>query len=494
MASLALVGGTASATPEPLPLVGPNPVAEFAERLQSAISQLQQQKCEAATWRGLIDDPVLPKVASRLRSYAYSGAAICVGGADARQWVRKSTEEPDAPPNAWGLRFAIDVDLKDTSDALHALEVTAERSGWTAVETYNDLALFRFRRLLEPDAGAGRRLLRLLDRVGWKPSGLIASPSALWKDLAQFDLEDGKAADATRVAKRITAPAVLFSMRLDRRFDPLVKADPNAFDVEKAAVATLERHRAQYADHPDQGEIAYEIIEDLRLLNRPEEALIFADQTLAKADVKDERGQDYHHWIEDRRAMVLADLGRFDEALAIEQKAASSAEHGAPNVSQRINLAGLLSMAGKSEDALQMLAPFGNGLTASPYGDMWVATERLCAANALGRDAVAKMALAFTAVHAADNKGARLKAQLCANDLAGARQTVVGWLENPADRQYALLQLCRFAPGAPPPPFQAELIRRFETVRTDPAVIAAVERVGRTETSRLAGGIWTDVL
>jgi len=484
----------AFATPEPFPgATGPDPQAAFGERLQASLVQLGQRTCEVATWRNLLSDPAFPAAPSRLRSLVYYGAAVCIRGPEGHQWIRQATDQTDAPPFTWALRFADDVDRKDKEDGLHALEVSAAQSNWTEVRTFSDQALFRFWRDLRSDPTDNRRLLGLLDRAGWKPQSLGGDGSALWSEWALILLEDGKTTDAARVAKRITRPDVLFRLRLDKRFDPITTSDVKAFDVDGAAVAVLEGHRAAYAAHPEDDELAYEIIQDLRLLNRLDEALSVADKTLAKSEVKDDRGQDYRNWIEDRRAMVLGDLDRVEEALAIEQRAAERSEHGSPNVSQRINLAGLLSSVGKHEEALGMLAPFEKGLSASPYGNMWVAAERACAAGALGRSAIATKALAFTAAHAADNKGARLKAQLCANDLSGARATVMGWLASPTERQYALVQLSRFA-ATPLPPFQAELARRFEIVRSDPAVVAAVDKVGRTETSKLNGSIWIDFL
>jgi hypothetical protein len=471
-----------------------DPLEAFGQRLQAAVTRIQAGKCEPQTWRSLQADPEFPKAPSTMRSIIYVGLAACVGGPETHDWIRKATDEKDVLPSAWGLRFADDVDRKDTADALHALEASAEQAGWTHVETYTDRALFGFWRNLRTEPEAKRRLLTLLDRVRWKPSEPVGDASAIWSDLALSLAQEGKAAEAAHVAERITLPSVLFSMRLDKRLDPVVQANPQAFDVEYAAFATLQQHQRAYALAPEHDELAYEIIQDLRLLNRLDEALAVADATLAKKDVKDNEGRDYRHWIEDRRAMVLNDLGRFDEALALERHAAERQEGGSPNVSNRINLAGFLNGVGRHDEALATLAPFDKpGLSASIYGEMWVNTERACAAAALGRDNIKAKALAFTAAHAADNRAARIKATLCANDLTGARQAFVDWLADPEARGEALLQLSEFAP-VKMPPYDAEIARRFAAVRKDPALLDAIAKVGRTETSKLSGSTWIDFL
>jgi hypothetical protein len=478
----------------PVAVLADGSVDAFAEGLQAAFTALQSGRCDAPKWRTLVSDPSLATAPGSIRSIAYVGAAMCIGGPQAHDWIRKATDEGDATPWVWGVRFGDDVRRKDTEDALHVLEVTGARSEWTHLETYSDETLSMFWRNVRTDKVAERRLLGLLDRGHWTPTNPAADASPLWADLAEALLQEGKPDDATRVARRITLPSVLFRMRVDKRFDEISAADPQLFDVETAARAVLKRHQADYAVMPNRDDVAGEIIRDLQLLNRLDEALALADKTLAKARVTDGRGGDHRNWIEDYRARILDDLGRHDEALSIEEAATARLERGHPNVSQRINLAGMMIASGRHEDVLKTLAPFDDkGLSVSPYGAMWVAAERSCAAGALGREQVKAAAMSFTAVHAADNKGARLKALLCANDLAGARELVVGWLANPDDRAYALVQLCSFA-KTPLAPFEAELDRRFEVVRTDPAVIAAAAKVGRVETTPLNGSIWIDSL
>jgi tetratricopeptide (TPR) repeat protein len=465
----------------------PSGADALAARWQAALQQVGQGKCDGAEWTAISQDPAFPKLASAMRSATFINLAACVGGDRTHEWRALAAKEPDAPPLAFALLFLEAVDRRDTNEALADLEAdlrAAKRLGMSFVIT-NDDGIYVLRYNLKDDAVSRRRLFRDLDESNWKPSDPVDDPSSFWADYSTMLLDKGEQTTAARVARKVTAPVDLFGMRLDRRFAPLVERDPATFDVDYAAYATLEHLQRAYAEASDDNG-AYEIIGAMRALGRYEDALAFADQVLKKDRIVDHRGRDYRNWIEDRRARVLFDLGRFDEAIAAERTAASRLERGHANLSQFLNLAKMLVSQGRFREALTTLEPL---MTTDPADTAFLAGVRVCAFNGLGDLKGQREALAFTAAHVSDNRHARLRALICADDTAGAAAFMIGWLNDPLGLQDALVELCT-ASALPLSSYDAVLSKRFASVRSDPAVVAAVAKLGHTEALTKVGAIW----
>jgi len=476
----------------------PTPMAALTGKLQAALALMGEGKCDGPALRAVADDPAFRDLPSEVKSLVYSSLVYCIGGESTDAWLKLATAEPGAPPLAWSLRFVEDTARNRYDDALVDLDtaVRIAKASYGSIELDRDDAVFYLWRKLRDDPARQRRLLADLDEANWRPANPLQDASVFWREYSLFLLQDGRVTDASRVAAKVTLPRELLLMRLDGQFDPLTRLHPENFDLTSAAEAFLERMQKAYGTATDDTP-AYEIIDNLRLLGRWDEALRFADATLAKAELHDERGQDYRGWIEDRRAYVLSDLGRFDEAIAAERTAASRKEHAGPNVSNTINLAGMLNGAGRHSEALTVLKAFPDlpSLPApklvSEYGSMWIAAEQACAALPLGDSARAAEALAYTSAHQRENQAARAKALLCADDVEGAVQLYIAWLEQPRARAEALLELSRFAPVARPS-FDTLIDQRFAKMRDDPRLREAVAKVGRTETLPLHGGVWMD--
>jgi hypothetical protein len=160
-------------------------------------------------------------------------------------------------------------------------------------------------------------------------------------------------------------------------------------------------------------------------------------------------------------------------------------------VSQVINLAEMLIDQGRFQEALDVLEPADKPGLTSPTGHGFIMQTRVCAFNGLRRTKDQNDALAFTAAHVGDNRSARLRALLCSDDIADAAQLMVAWLDDPLARREALIQLCT-APERPLGPFQRVISQRFDRVRTDPAVVAAITKAGHTEALRRVGANWPE--
>ncbi|HEY3950369.1 hypothetical protein [Phenylobacterium sp.] len=302
-------------------------------------------------------------------------------------------------------------------------------------------------------------------------------------------MDIGDKTNAARQLKKVTAANILFGLRLDKRFDELRATNPAAFDIQRAAVADLQRlielYKTAGNDDP-----AYEIIDALRALGRYDAAVTVADEVLKQDRIVDGHGKDYRNWIEDRRAYALFDLGRFDEAIAGERKAATRQERGHANVSQVLNLAQMLLDVGRFREALAILKPMERPNVGSPTGRAFVAQIRVCALNGLGRIKEQREAMASASGQLAENRAARLHTLLCADDESGAAKEMIAWLDEPRNRGRALLELSKPVADRPLGAYRAVLSRRFDEVRNDPAVVAAVAKVGHTETLTTVGADW----
>jgi tetratricopeptide (TPR) repeat protein len=252
------------------------------------------------------------------------------------------------------------------------------------------------------------------------------------------------------------------------------------------------------AAHPEFLKLVNATALDLRALGRFDEALSLLQSALdqarqapkAKPAFKDQAEQ--LNWTTDQKAYALLELGRVDEALNVERAGAHLKEGQAKNVSQRINLAGMLNMADRPKEVLDVLKPFDSGLAASPYGVAWVHAERACADERLGRTAELNAELAYLADHGTDNVGASLKARLCANQLDAAGALAVSMLQDKEQRAATLINLSEFSPRPHPTAVALILDGRLATVRSRPDVRAAIDKVGHTEHIPLNADVFID--
>ena len=485
------VAGTAVAAPAADPAAtGPHTdPSGLLGQVAHAATALEGGQCQAAEWQAIAAAPGFVDLPSMVKSITDYALAICVGGPNTRTWLEAATAEPEAYPPAWGARAIEELRRDDVDAALASIEAGATASVKAGSELQlSDQAVSYLVRKTRPRLDQRKRFVLALDRGRWSPEDPAFDPSWLWREAALAFLADGRVAEAQRAAGKVTDPRELFGMTLDKRFDAVVAADPAHFDVPKALQAALERQQAAYAKGANDT-AAYQIIDDLRVLGRFPEALAVADTTLQKPQIQGSRGEDYRNWIEDRKAYVLMDMGRFDEAVTVERTAAGKPEYATKNVSQAINLAGMLDGAGRPAEALASLAEVGK---ASDYGLMWASAERVCANAALGRREALKRDLQFTSEHEKDNRGARLKAALCVDDAPAATQVVVDWLGDPEDRTTILVDLS-VSRRAAVPTFDRVIQARFDKVRGSEEVRRAVAEVGRTADLPLYTGAWSDV-
>jgi tetratricopeptide (TPR) repeat protein len=113
----------------------------------------------------------------------------------------------------------------------------------------------------------------------------------------------------------------LAELRIDRRFDPVVAANPAHFDLASAVALETADIRRKAAASPGKLEGAVALALQLQSAGNPSEALTVLDEAIACSHPTESTKSpfddynDHINWAEDTRARVLSDLGRFDESL-----------------------------------------------------------------------------------------------------------------------------------------------------------------------------------
>jgi beta-barrel assembly-enhancing protease len=318
-------------------------------------------------------------------------------------------------------------------------------------------------------------------------------PSDSWRELTLLLVEQGRVAEAVEVSARITDPQILIDMRSDRRFDPVVAAHPERFDVAAAAVRDIRALQAK--DEAVDNSLRVKTLLMAALMRRQHAAAALAIADEATAEISDtnypeRRYLDYlaeYGGLLSERAFALLDLGLWDEAVAQLTAAAREFEHDRDNVGAAIALAQVDCDLARPKDARSVLDQVASGL--SPYGTMQLEGVRLDAAVQEGDAAQVKRSLSYLGAHRSDAALTYLSALIIANELDRAAQELRRQLAEPATRQEALGVVQTYA-LEPATPRDLEMRARWQSVLARPDVQQAIDKVGRTDSYDLEGALF----
>jgi hypothetical protein len=318
-------------------------------------------------------------------------------------------------------------------------------------------------------------------------------PSDSWRELTLVLLEQGRVAEAVEVSARITDPQILVDMRSDRRFDAVVAAHPERFDV--AAAATRDIRALQAKDDAVDNSLRVKTLLMAALMRRQHAAAALAIADEATAEISDtnypeRRYLDYlaeYGGLLSERAFALLDLGLWDEAVAQLTAAAREFEHDRDNVGAAIALAQVECDLARPKEARSVLDQVASGL--SPYGTMQLEGVRLDVATQEGDAAQVKRSLSYLAAHRGDAALTYLSALIIANELDRAAQELRRQLADPATRQEALGVVQTYA-LEPATPRDLEMRARWQSVLARQDVQKAIEKVGRTDSYDLEGALF----
>lgn len=409
-------------------------------------------------------------------------AQVAVKANEPNEAIRFMVAATDALPGsqaAWEIRFALAEHLK-SPDAALALTGIAQR--WPdGLRKIPD-------NMVQEVVGAAHDKPYALDLLGalyaarWAPSDPLESASDYWRDLALLLIKSGKPERALAVTKDITDPYVVISMRVDRRFDPLVKIAPDRFDVEQTAKAQLADLLGRADAASDRLEVINGVVVALLRRNRPAEALALADHLLDRIADKSGGAQFVDvdvegPWTHDYRAYALQDLGRGGEAFDELEKAARLANPD-QDLGQPINLAQYLYETGRPDEALAAVALLPD---ASAGAAMEISRIKVCSYAQKGEKTKADASMTYLRDHADVDLDAYTTGLLCENDQITLAKMYIDHLRNETQRADILLALQQYVRPASASEFVQTLEARRSAVLRRPDVVAAILAVGRGE-------------
>jgi hypothetical protein len=410
----------------------------------------------------------------------------------ASSYTARAAALPQATADDQLSLLQIGAQLHDQATVAGALTVLARRWPEHLGDIDEDYLTSTLRTASRLPGGAALALLQALYAANFKLKWDI-EPSDLWRELTLLLVERRRLSEAVEVSARITEPQILVDMRADRRFDAVVAAHPERFDV--AAAATREIRALEAKDEEGANSLRVKTLLMAALMRRHHAAAALAIADDAIAEIRDtnypeRRYVDYlaeYGGLLSERAFALLDLGLWDDAVAQLVAAAREFEHDRDNVGAAIDLAQVECDLARPAEARSVLDQLASGL--SPYGAMQLEGVRVDFATQEGDAAQVKRSLSFLRAHRSDAAMTYLSALIVANQLGGAAQELRRQLADPETRQEALGVVQSYA-LEPATPRDLEMRARWQSVRARQDVQKAIEKVGRAESYDLEGSLF----
>lgn len=490
--ALALLWGTgvAGASPEPIGTVRARPtdvVNDATIQLKQAFSDASSGdlKKAAPELDALIAAPGFAQLSAELRFQTLKIAGVVEFQNQhydqAHGLTVRATGFDQADSASWLIRLFAAIYLSDNRDAARCIEVIAGR--WP--ERLDDVRAqgiaqlhhaLRIAHYDDPD----RRMLDALFDAQWQAD--YSTYDTLWRDLALMQIEHAEHERAATVAKRIRSANTALSMRIDKRFDPITRRHPQAFDVDHLLATQIQAAQLRIKAHPNLLE-AVQRLQDL-LLEKGRNAEVLAASEAAVAHAERGDGEktytdfgDAYRWVLNQRSLALAHDGRWSDAVREMTRAARRPEGGGVNVSQSINLAGLYTDLDEPDKAAAVMVEPGE---MSPYGSMQLHYVRLQIAIEKADTPSITKHLAYLSEHRADDIGTWQRALLRNGDLDAAAALLIQRLKAPDWRNQALVDVQSYAHGQRTSIMET-MGQRWNSVTSRPDVQAAVAKVGRIE-------------
>ena len=455
--------------------------ALIAEKYPDATKALDEalQKPEFAT---------LPK-SDQYRTFLF--ASIAAQGREdylgAHEFTVIATSYPDADQHVWIMRTRYAYWMDNYADAAKSLTTIAKQ--WPkSLEEIGDRTVGHIVHELGEDkklAAEQLELIQALFGAGFTNEWEM-QPSTMWRELVLDALQHKDLKRAREVLKRINGVNTLINMRTDRRYDEIVQMEPKAFDVAAAAHAACKRWRQIVDANPRKLGPIVQYMYALLAVGSFQEVVTLSDRTLAK-QAKGTREKpafddeaDKLNWIHDLKASGLDGLGRWDEALAVQQKARDLREASEDKVSQAINLGSTYTTRNQPELALKSLEGIDWANSLSGYGRMQLQHVRLRAYLELGNRAEAEKVFVYMRENKNDAPDNWQVAMLDWGDLDGAAAQYIARLRDPKERPEALYAAQNFL-DEPRMPKEAESHAQWQALLARADVSAAIAEVGRRE-------------
>jgi tetratricopeptide (TPR) repeat protein len=401
--------------------------------------------------------------------------------------VNSPPESRNANGIDWQSRFLSAAQAGKSGEAAEALTKLAESSPdrFAALVSQLDTARLIVSTIRSAEPAARYELsTALFDRRSLLPYEY--QPSGTWSNLVLMEVERGNTQRAAEVAAQILDPEEILAMRVDKRFEPLLRAYPEQLDLTAATDRSLAWLRDASSKFPRELRFKTEQIYVLANAGRAKEAVAMADELLARTPdvgaVRSSYDNVYgFNWLLDYRGMALERLGIWEEAEKSRKRAAQLLEDGRPNVSNAINLADFYATLGRSREAYAALGGMAKSSNrASPFGRMQIDSVLLIIAVTDRDEARTKEVLARMRQNQAAAPGTFQEALLLTNNMDEAAALLIRRLRDPATRKAALRDVQVYQQKTPSE-YDRLMEERWTLLRSRQDVIDAVALVGHIE-------------
>ena len=463
----------------------------FRQQLVSAYAMSRNEQYAGAllAFESAIADPLFAALDVADQRSALSAAAKAANRTGdlkrARALYRRATTQYTMDPDDVYRLSLVEYELKHYRPSMEAYLELVER--WPELLDETDAPHFyRLYRSLENSPDDGLRLLQAMFDAKWDhPTN---DSSWVWFELARMRMIRGEHDLARLTIKRITAPAQIVRMRVDKRFDPIVDRDARAFDVNAAALRAVDAMQRKTEAKPQDLDVQVQYTYALLSAGMNDAVVAHTGRLLdavaaAKADEPPLRNVQAQVWLMNNRAVAMRRLGRIDDALADMQRASALTEDGQTNVSQALNLGTLYCELARPDDALVAIDTLGQ---MSPYGELVESLVRFRAALLKGDRRNADRILDAIRRGSDDSPTLLLDALMHAGRVAEAAGIVKDMLASTDERTDILDWLQQYR-TSDPLPGDVEYRSNIDALREREEVRAAVDKVGRIERHDIYG-------
>lgn len=368
-------------------------------------------------------------------------------------------------------------DMAGADDTMRILRTRWPRSALRGLTPNQVMDFERGLSDLSERPGAQLDFERYLDAIGWhRPRDWFTSDGAVLRQAVQ-EWELGDQAKAELLLKRLTLPVAIAAVRADRRFDGIVEANPEVFDLSRATKREISRlRRAVWLECCKRRwgapSAALTLSQALYVAGDDAGALVAAEQAW---------GRDQNKSGFENAAIAMARLALRRGAITKAEASLRDVFSGYPTPDVGQAVAELLVATDRGETALQVLAPITNGDLGRLKMDQrikFLALE-VCAAAQTGDQLKIAPALGYIDLHAAAGLDDMIDAHLCIGDIQGAAVLMGRMLEDPRRRHSALLELQTWKPPAYSTRWDLQMAARRRLLVARPEVASVLRRVGR---------------
>lgn len=352
-----------------------------------------------------------------------------------RDRLARAVDLDSDQPNGWYLLALIESQLGNGAEA--APRLTHFAITWPDLVNHVEARQLGYAAFVaERRSEAHVNLLQAFFDADWNRSP--ASASNFWLQLALLRLERGEVDAARTIAARVSHPTDIVSMRMDKRFVPLISGQEDAWDPVERGGQLLAVLRERAVTAPTDLEVQAELFEAMLVMGLHQEVLELSEPILQGIDAGDPayQGASMQNWIANHRALAFLRLNRVDDGLAQMRLASEISEDELTgNTSQVLNLAQLYSRLERPEEAMATLDRVAQ---MSDYGRMVEASVRHAASLRRGDTEASEEALEFLREHRATAPARYLDALLFADLEDAAARAVVELLRSEDERSTTL--------------------------------------------------------